>query len=592
MKTMKPMNQITSWQQKLARNALAGMAATAVYLISRLLLTPFVLRYLDLAEFGLWSMCFVILSYASMGAFGVNNTYIRYTARFHGEGQDQEISKLLSTGIFCMLLFSTVFLIALFCLMPVIHRGFHIDTGMSHTASVMILGTAVVFCFDLTLGSFRAVLEGLQEISLVKKIFTIAAFVEIIPIVFFLSRGVGVEGMLYAYMVRVAVETGACLFAARRLLPSLRLSPTLIYRTHFRHLFVFGGKVQVLGGIAIFLSALDRMVISAIIGLSAAGMFEVGRKLPFTAKSISGAAFGPFFPAAASLEGTWENDAPTTWPDRLKTYGRIATLSLCVALVPVSWLPVAAKTSPWLPWLATFLIAGAVVLLFQRWQGDLRGHKRLQGGALRKLYLEGIRHINLINMLLFAFLAAVAGPLVTAWVGPDYEQAVPVMILLAVAYLVQQSTGPVVLIFRGIDRCGQELEYLLVQLILALVWIPAGTYAFGLLGSAGAIAATTTIASAFLFWRSNHAFQISLKDFASRTLAPMLLPLTAAVVIYGLVTVLPGQGRMAAALQVVMCGLCYLGMNLPLAWKLVLTAEEKQSVLALVPPFRGAKQPC
>jgi O-antigen/teichoic acid export membrane protein len=590
---MKPMTQITSFKQKLARNAMAGMVATAIYLISRLLLTPFILRYLDLAEFGLWSMCFVILSYAAMGAFGVNSTYIRYTARFHGEGQDQEIGKLLSTGIFCMLLFSAVFLVALFCLMPVIHRGFHIEAHLAHTASVMILGTAAVFCLDLTLGGFRAVLEGLQEIALVKKIFTIAAFVEIIPIVFFLSQGFGVEGMLYAYVVRVAVETGACLLVAFRLLPTLRVTPALVHRSHFRHLFVFGGKVQVLGGIAIFLSALDRMVISAIIGLAAAGLFEVGRKLPFTAKSISGSAFGPFLPAAASMEGTWKNDIPRTWPDRLKTYGRIIALSLCVALTPLSWLPAAAKAYPWAPWLATCLTAGMAVFLFQRWQGNLRGSMRLQPGALRQLYVQGIRHINLLNMMLFGFLAAVARPLITAWVGPGYAPAVPVMVLLAVAYLIQQNTGPIVLIFRGIDRCGRELEYLLVQLILALCWIPAGTYVFGLLGTAAAIAAATTVASAFFFWRSNHAFQLSHKDFAVRTLAPMLLPLTAAAMIYGLATALPGQGRMAAAVQVIVCGLGYLGLNLPLVWKLVLSAEEKQSVLALIPPaFKGARQPC
>lgn len=93
------MKEESSIHKKMASNAAAGMIATGIYLVSRLLLTPFILNYLTLAEFGLWSLCFIILSYASMGGFGVNSTYIRYTARYSAEGHHEDISKLLSTGI-------------------------------------------------------------------------------------------------------------------------------------------------------------------------------------------------------------------------------------------------------------------------------------------------------------------------------------------------------------------------------------------------------------------------------------------------------------------------------------------------------------
>jgi O-antigen/teichoic acid export membrane protein len=431
----------------------------------------------------------------------------------------------------------------------------------------------------------------LQEIALAKKIFTVAALIEIVAIVFFLNQGAGVRGLLYAYIVRVLLETCACVLAARRLLPTLQVSPRFISRDHARRLFVFGGKVQALGGIAIFLSALDRMVISAMIGLSAAGLFEVGRKFPFTAKSISGAAFGPFLPAAANLGSAPDKGNAAIWTDRLKTYFQIVLLALCIALIPLPWLPAGVDLPPVVSWALTLSASAGAFLLIRRLGPDVN-RKQVSLGPLRGLYLDGLRHINLINAVLFAFLAAVAEPLITAWVGSEYATATGVMRLLAAGYMIQQSTGPVSLIFRGIGRCGREMEYLVVQLILALAWIPAGAMAYGLTGAAAGIAAGNGTAAIFLFWRSNRPFQVGLRDFATHTLKPTLLPLILAAVVYALTRLWPCPQRAAAVVQIVVLGLGYIGLLLPLTWKLVLTADEKKHVLALNPFRRKERQPC
>ena len=568
------------------------MAATIIYLVSRLLLTPFVLNYLTLAEFGLWSMCFVVLSYISMGAFGVNNTYIRYTARFRAEKRDIEISKLLSTGITGMLIFCAVFFIALYLFMPLILRSFNVGEDMASTATIMILGTTAIFSLDLTLGGFRSVVEGLQEIALVKKIYTAAALVEIAAIVIFISQGSGVVGMLYAYIVRIVLDTGICIVFARKLIPTLRFSLKLINREHIRVLFIFGGKVQVLGAIAIFLSAFDRMVISAVIGLSAAGMFEVGRKFPFTSKSVSGAAIAPFLPAAADLEGSLVQDSPPSIMDRSGSYFRIVMLALCTALIPMGWASEARIAWPSLPWITALIAGGSAVFFLLKLKNNFAGNDRIAEDISGRLYIGGIRHINLINVTLFAFLAAVARPLITAWVGEGYGDAVLVTVFLAVGYMVQQSTGPVTLIFRGINRCGRELEYQLIQLVLALIWIPAGTIMFGLKGTAGAIAVTAVVAAGFLFWRSNYTFRVSFKEYAHQTLVPLIIPLTIAVGIHTLTLLIPFQNRGTAALQVVLYGVLYMILLVPLTWKLVLTSEEKGHALDLIPFFKRGGETC
>lgn len=581
----------TTHSNKLLGNAVAGMAATGIYLVSRILLTPLVLTYITLAEFGLWSMCFVILSYTSMGAFGVNTTYIRYTAHFHARGQDAEIGRLLSTGMSAMLFFCSCFLLGLFFGLPILLDVFQVEPEMRPTATVLILGTAAVFSLDLTLGGFRSVVEGLQEIALVKKIYISAALVEVAAIIFFLYQGHGVRGMLYAYFIRVALDSGICIIAASRLMPSLRLSPRLINRDHARLLFVFGGKVQIMGAIAIFLTSLDRMVISSTIGLSAAGLFEVGRKFPATAKNVSAAAFGPFLPAAADLTNSSHQTNIRTREYRLKIYLMIGIASLCLAFAPLPWLQLGYSLPSLASSIFTALCIGGALLIIRHLISDLRSGDLRVDTPLRRLYLQGLRHMNLIGMTIFAFLVAIAEPLMIAWMGEEYADTANLVCLLAVGNMIQQSTGPVTLIFRGIDRCGREFELLIVQLILALVWIPAGVISWGLIGAAIAITAVNALAAFFFFWRSNHLFQVGFQHFVSHTLKPTLLPATVAAAVYLVTRLWPCSQQASAIIQVIVLGCGYLCLIFLLAWKLLLTDDEKTHVLALSPFRRPQKQP-
>lgn len=578
----------------MVHNSAAGLLATAIYLVSRLLLTPYILTYLSLEEFGLWSICFVILSYAALGAFGINTAYIRYCAHYLHTEQYAKINSLFSTGIICMTGLCSIFILGLHLLLPVLHQLFDVKQALRPLASFMFIGTALIFCLELTVGCFRGLLEGMQRLVIVNKVNTLASFFEIAAILALLYLGLGLKGMLYAYVIRTICTILFCMVSAFRLLPSLRLSPALFSREHFHQLFVYGGKVQILGGIAIFLSSLDRMIISSMIGLSAAGLFEIGRKFPYTAKSVSGAAFGAFLPRASQMGGKWERGEIIAPSQRFRNYLEIIFFALFLAASPLLfWCGQGAGLiAPSLAFILTATSAGATVVLGLKIRSKSLSQDRITAPEMRKFYIQGIRHINILNFVLFLFLLPVAPILIKAWIGEGYEAGVPVLIFLALTYMIHQGTGPVGLIFRGIDRSGRELEYLLVQLILFLAWLPAATLQYQLIGTVLAIMASTLVASLFFYWRSNYVFQVSWLEFAGRTLVPGLIPTASALAVYLLLPLLPYSGRVADAVKVVISGLFYLGITMPLLWKFILAEDEREVVMALIPSFlrktRGA----
>ncbi len=579
-------------RSRLADNSIAAMAATMAYLVARLFLAPFVLTHISLAEFGLWSLCFVVLSYGAFGAFGVNNAYIRYTARFHARGKTDMVGGLLSTGTLCMFAFLCVFMLLLFFLSPLILERFNTPPSLMDTARFMLLGTAGAFCLDLLLGGFRSVLEGVEEIALVKKIYTGAALLEILCILFFLHMGAGVKGMLYAYMVRVAVDSGGCIYQAFKKLPGLRVAPSLFHSGFFHMLFVFGGKVQVTGIVALLLSTLDRVIISSFMGLGAAGMFELGRKFPFTAKSVSGSGFGAFLPASAAMEPRWEEKKGPSGRERAVTHGGVVLLATLLGLLPL--MPV----SGWgmgigygfLPWGVTAGCLGMIALGGYLLGGRFRNDPAMISCEPARLYVAGVRFTNLLNLCVFSFLAATAGPLVNAWVGAGYGEAADVLRLLCLAYGLQQATGPVTLIFRGLGRAGRELEYLLFHGVLLLIWLPLGTIRFGLTGTAGALALAAFFSSAFLFWRSNVTLKVSWREFMEKTLLPGAAPLSGAGAVYLCLPMFAAGGRADAVTALGALGLLYAALVLPLVWFFVLTPDERETALSLVPRKRESAE--
>jgi O-antigen/teichoic acid export membrane protein len=577
------MNHQEDAQKRLAGNAISGILATIIYMVSRLILTPFILHYLSLSEFGLWSLCFIILSYAGMGGFGVNSTYIRYAARYLAEGREQEISRLLSTGVTYMFLFCLLFYTGLYLLMPFLLERFNVEAAQRAVASTLILGTAIVFSIELTLGGFRFIVNGMHEFAKEKTVTTIAGLIEIGVIIGSLALGAGVKGLLYAYAIRLILETFGCWFIAKSMLPSLRVSWRLISREHLQHFFGFGGKVQILGVLGIFLTAVDRMFITAISGLAAGGMFEIGRKLPSTAGGISSSAFGPILSTSAHLEGEWKGEKWKSPKERAITYVHIALTTAATGVIPVAIL---GQLPAWLPVsnLATALAAAVVsVLLLVLLGRSFNAEKRLESAELKKLYLDGIRFTNILNSVLFVFLVAMAHPLIDAWVGTKYPGAAEVMVFLSIAYSIQLCTGPVTLLFRGIDRNGRELEYMLVQTLLMVLWIPAGTIAWGLSGAAASIAASSLFSTMFLVWRSNNTFSIRMGEFLVYSVLPALLPLLPALLIFAISKFWPQTGRLYLMIQILSCGVAFVLSSAGLLWKFVLNEAEKAKALELLP---------
>jgi O-antigen/teichoic acid export membrane protein len=291
-----------------SRNSVFTVIYNVWYLGSRLVLTPIILSYVTIEEYGLWSYCFVVLSYLALTAFGFNSTYIRYAADYRSRKENDKLNELISTGLITMLSFSIVLFSFFYFLVPWLLNLLGIDSGLHQTARGLLLGTAAIFVLNFSLAGFQYILEGEQRIALVRQIHLVASVIEIALIIIFFENDLGVYSLLWAYAVRLAFTIILCTFFAFRVFPFLHVSYKLYRKEALKAFTGFGNQMNLLGLLSLLINSADRIFITRILHLEAVGMYEIGRKLPNIGLMLPSAIAGTLMPAASYLEGSSQHD--------------------------------------------------------------------------------------------------------------------------------------------------------------------------------------------------------------------------------------------------------------------------------------------
>jgi O-antigen/teichoic acid export membrane protein len=289
-------------REVLAKNVAVDMAARIGYLLTRVGIPPFVLAHVGLPAYGLWATVFVLVSYLGISTLGLSNVYIKYTAQYAATGDYRRANGLLATGFamsvpLCLLLFGL-----LWGGWGLVERYVEIPPALQSDAKVVVLLVAGMFLASLACSVFRDALAGVQKIAGIQLIWTMSYVVETVLIVLLVGAGRGIRGLAEAFAARIAVDLVATAVFASRTLPWLSLRPSAWSGEHLRTLLTFGGTVQTLGMLSIALNSFERLLAAPLLGLSATGLLDLGKKLPSMAASVPSAFAAALIPAASDLE--------------------------------------------------------------------------------------------------------------------------------------------------------------------------------------------------------------------------------------------------------------------------------------------------
>jgi O-antigen/teichoic acid export membrane protein len=296
------------FKNRLSQNALAQLAANLLYVLSRIGLPPVILSYVSLEEYGIWAICFIVVSYVGMSAFGIANVYIRYIAEYHARQDLDAINRLLSTGLVVTLTGGAVVLALLGAFMPALLDLLRVAPHLRETAGVLLFGTTAVIVLDMSLSVFAQALNGMQLLARQTVAWIAGFLLEAALIVGLLAAGLGMYALLWAFILRYLLTTLISARACFRALPGLRISPRLFDRRLFPLFYRFGGIVQLTGLISMFTYSIEKVIAGLFIGVRATGLFDLGEKLPVMSSQLTSALNVVLLPAAAHLHALGQTE--------------------------------------------------------------------------------------------------------------------------------------------------------------------------------------------------------------------------------------------------------------------------------------------
>ena len=273
-----------------------------LYLITRLGLPPLILAHVSLADYGLWSACFILIGYIGVADFGFSSVYVRSAARLHEAGDTAGIGRLLSTGIACMLVVSALLFSMIAAALPWVMDALKIPAADRASAQALILGSSGVFFIDMSLNAFAYVLHGVRRFRAEQHVWVLAFLVELALIAILLVAGAGLHALLAAFALRYLLSIACNIRLAFIALPGLQVGPRGFDRSLLPHFLKFGMAVQASTLFSMALHSADRLLAGALIGPHAIALMDLGAKLPVSATSIPGAIAQVTLPAAARLQ--------------------------------------------------------------------------------------------------------------------------------------------------------------------------------------------------------------------------------------------------------------------------------------------------
>lgn len=287
--------------KRLFRNVSASAIASLIYLATRFFIPPFVLGHVGMEAYGLYGTAFILVAYLGVSAIGFSNAYVKYVAQYARSGETGRANRLLSSGLTVSAVMGVIGFSGLVLLWPVIARWMKVPPALASDARFLVLLVTGVFFAYLALSVYRDVLNGLQEIALVQKVWVVSFLVETAVIFGLIGAGSGVRGLGIAFAARTAVELLGCWWMTRQSAPWLRIRLMWPDRESLKLLGTFGGIVQVNCLLGIFVSSAERVIATPLLGLSASGLLDLGKRFPGMATSIPSAFVSSVLPSAAAL---------------------------------------------------------------------------------------------------------------------------------------------------------------------------------------------------------------------------------------------------------------------------------------------------
>jgi O-antigen/teichoic acid export membrane protein len=218
-------------------NVLWTWGGTATGIIVAFLVTPYILRKIGYANFGIWTLALSLVEYYWLIDIGIRTATIKFSAEYYAAGKKDELDRLVNSGLTYSLLAAVVVVLVSIFGAPFVGRVVRIDDPV-FPQLVRIVG--ISWAVGLVFNIFNACIEGFQRFDIIGRIWIGTTALRTIVVVIVLSRGYGLIQMGFALLGTQLLVYFLNYFYFRRLVPDAKLDLRLASWKKFKEVAAFG----------------------------------------------------------------------------------------------------------------------------------------------------------------------------------------------------------------------------------------------------------------------------------------------------------------------------------------------------------------
>lgn len=303
-----------------------------------LLVTPYVIRTIGTAQFGVWALAGVMTSYAQLSDFGITESLVKYAAEYYESRDRESLNRLVNTAFVFLLALAVIIGTTIILILPfVIKNILNIPPLLQQEALIVFRLSVLIFLVNLILGVFNTLIIGSQKIGYTCSINIASTVVGAAVALLLLHLGWGLRGLV-ATNAAVAIFTGVLnIYVVTRIYPELQINfRKWVDRPMLKQIFDFSWKVQTASISQIMIFQVDRILLSHYLGLEAVTFYEVGSNIAYYAKTFLAVLFAPIVPAVSALQAQNEHAMITGLYNRSFKFLVVLAVPLCLLMMALA----------------------------------------------------------------------------------------------------------------------------------------------------------------------------------------------------------------------------------------------------------------
>lgn len=283
------------------RTALTGYSLTAVSLLVALLATPLLARALGPERFGIWAVIGSTVLYLEVLELGLGAATVSAVADRAARGDREGIRQAVATSFWLLTVPGGVALVLSGLAAWALPSVLDIAPQDLPAARLLLIVLAVDLAVSIPADSFGGTLAALRRLDLVNSSLVVVGVAQAVGWVLVIVSGGGLVALGIVTAVLGLAGQAARFLLARRLVPGLSLRPGLVHGELIRPLARLSAWFALSDVNKIVVQRLDVLLVGAVVGVRAAGIYAVGQKLALLVLRAVEPATLVLFPHTAEL---------------------------------------------------------------------------------------------------------------------------------------------------------------------------------------------------------------------------------------------------------------------------------------------------